>query len=82
MDQFVSTVGAREGLGLGFEAKAHTNDIAHSFFKSAVRFEVGTGIDVGVNFQVDLVLLEQWSKLVGGVDRVLHFQEHALLNGH
>jgi len=82
LDHLIGAVGTRKGVGFAFKHKTHTQYIAHRLAQGDIRLEVRIGIDVGMDFQRDVVLVEQVAKLVSNVNGFADLGDHAFAKRH
>jgi len=82
LNHLVRAARRRKCIRLGFEHKAHAQDIAHGFFEGSIALEVRVGIDICMDFQFYVVFIEQVAKRIGHFYRTSHFQDHAFAQGH
>ena len=52
---FISTATAGKGFRLGFEGKAHSQDITHCFAQSFIASEMWIGVDVCMHLHIHII---------------------------
>jgi hypothetical protein len=78
---FVRAIAAGKSVGLCLKRKPHAENVTHGFAESQIGFMMGAGIDIGMHFHLNLVLIEYRADLIGNADGFMNFGEHTLFNG-
>ena len=78
LNHFVGAIRARKRIRLRLKHKAHPQDISHRFPQGFIGFEVGIGIDIGMDFEADVIFIQEIAEFVGDVDGLPHFSDHPL----
>src|SRR5579859_3043450 len=77
----VRTAAAGECFRLCFECEAHSEDIPHRLLQGVIALEVWIGIDVCMDFHIDMVPGKEIAQFIRDLDALCHFHQHALLDG-